>query len=279
MGRAARDGGVTGEGSVAARTGFLHVGGRRLEYARHGPPPGEAPTLVFLHEGLGCVSLWRDFPARLAEATGCGALVYSRAGYGGSDPVPLPRPVRFMHDEGLRVLPGVLDAAGIRDAILVGHSDGASIALIHAGSGAAGRVRALVLEAPHVFVEDVSVRSIAAIGEVYRHTDLRAKLARHHGGNVDCAFHGWNGVWLDPEFRAWNIEEYLPRVAVPVLVLQGEADEYGTLAQVEAIRRQAGGHVETLMLPGVGHSPHRDAPDATLEAMARFVGRVVGASS
>lgn len=269
---------MTGEGSGPAGPGFLHAGGRRLEYVWHGPPPGEAPTLVFLHEGLGCVSLWRDFPARLAEATGCGALVYSRAGYGRSDPVPLPRPVRFMHDEGLRVLPEVLDAAGVRDAILVGHSDGASIALVHAGSGAADRVRALVLEAPHVFVEDVSVASIAAIGEAYRDTDLRARLARHHGGNVDCAFHGWNGVWLDPEFRAWNIEDCLPRVAVPVLVVQGEADEYGTVAQVEAIRRQAAGPVETVILPGVGHSPHRDAPDATLEAMARFVGRVVGAS-
>ncbi len=266
---------MTGQASVPAETGFLHAGGRRLEYAWHGPPPGEAPTLVFLHEGLGCVSLWRDFPARLAEATGCGALVYSRAGYGRSDPVPLPRPVRFMHDEGLRVLPEVLNAAGVRDAILVGHSDGASIALVHAGSGAAGRVRALVLEAPHVFVEDVSVASIAAVGEAYRDTDLRARLARHHGANVDCAFHGWNGVWLDPEFRAWNIEDCLPRVAVPVLVVQGEADEYGTVAQVEAIRRQAAGPVETVILPRVGHSPHRDAPDAILEAMARFVAGVL----
>lgn len=267
---------MTGEGSAPAAGGFLHAGGKRLEYARHGPPPERAPTLVFLHEGLGCVSLWRDFPARLAAATGCGALVYSRAGYGRSDSVPLPRPVRFMHDEGLRVLPEVLDAAGVRDAVLVGHSDGASIALVHAGSGAAGRVRALVLEAPHVFVEDVSVRSIAAIGEAYRGTDLRARLERHHGGNVDCAFHGWNGVWLDPEFRAWNIEEYLPRVAVPVLVVQGEADEYGTLAQVEAVRRGAAGPVQTVVLPGVGHSPHRDAPEVTLAAMARFVAPVLG---
>jgi pimeloyl-ACP methyl ester carboxylesterase len=263
-------------GGTAGASGFLEADGRRLEYSWHGPPPERAPTLVFLHEGLGCVGLWRDFPARLAAATGCGALVYSRAGYGRSDPVPLPRPVTFMHHEGLRVLPEVLRAAGVRDAVLVGHSDGASIALVHAGSGAADRVRALVLEAPHVFVEDVSVRSIARIGEAYRDTDLRAKLARHHGDNVDCAFGGWNGVWLDPEFRSWNIEEYLPRVAVPALVVQGEADEYGTLAQVDAVRRQSGGPVETLVLPGVGHSPHRDAPDATLAAMAAFVRRVVG---
>ncbi|HEX7238788.1 MAG TPA: alpha/beta hydrolase [Longimicrobiaceae bacterium] len=256
-------------------TEFLEAGGQRLEYAWHGPPPGEAPTLVFLHEGLGCVSLWRDFPARLAEATGCGALVYSRAGYGRSDPVDLPRPVSFMHHEGLRVLPEVLDAAGVRDAVLVGHSDGASIALVHAGSGAAGRVRALVLEAPHVFVEDVSVASIARAGEAYRGTDLRAKLARHHGGNVDCAFRGWNEVWLHPEFRAWNLEAYLPAISVPVLVVQGEADEYGTLAQVEAVRTGVRGPVETLVLPGVGHSPHRDRPDETLAAMAAFVRRAL----
>lgn len=266
---------MTDAESMPAGAGFLEAGGHRLEYAWHGPPPDAAPTLVFLHEGLGCVSLWRDFPARLADATGCGALVYSRAGYGRSDPAPLPRPVRFMHDEGLRVLPAVLDAAGVRDAVLVGHSDGASIALVHAGSGAAGRVRALVLEAPHVFVEEESVRSIAAIGEAYRGGGLRARLERHHGANVDCAFHGWNGVWLDPAFRAWNIEAYLPRVSVPVLVVQGEADEYGTLAQVDAIRRQAGGPVETLVLPGVGHSPHRDDPGAALRAMARFVSGVL----
>ncbi|MET0395853.1 MAG: alpha/beta hydrolase [Longimicrobiaceae bacterium] len=269
-------GGVAGRGSAPGGRGFLEAGGHRLEYAWHGPPPDAAPTLVFLHEGLGCVSLWRGFPERLAEATGCGALVYSRAGYGRSDPVPLPRPVRFMHDEGLRVLPEVLDAAGVRDAVLVGHSDGASIALVHAGSGTADRVRALVLEAPHVFVEDVSVRSIAAIGEAYRHGGLRDRLARHHGANVDCAFHGWNGVWLDPEFRAWSIEEFLPRVSVPILVVQGEADEYGTLAQVEAVRGGAAGPVEAVVLPGVGHSPHRDAPEATLAAMARFVSAVLG---
>ncbi len=257
-------------------TGFLHAAGFRLEFAWHGPPPGEAPTLVFLHEGLGCVSLWRDFPARLAEATGCGALVYSRAGYGRSDPVELPRPVSFMHHEGLRVLPEVLDAAGVRDAVLVGHSDGASIAVVHAGSGAAGRVRALVLEAPHVFVEDVSVASIARAGEAYREADLRAKLGRHHGDNVDCAFRGWNEVWLHPEFRAWNLEAYLPAISVPVLVVQGEADEYGTLAQVEAVRAGVRGPVETLVLPGVGHSPHRDRPDETLAAMAGFIRERLG---
>lgn len=254
----------------------LEIDGTRLECRRVGPRPDEAPTIVFLHEGLGSVSTWRDFPDALVAETGCGALVYSRAGYGRSDPVTLPRPVHFMHDEA-DTLAKVVAHAGLRDVILLGHSDGASIALIAAGRRAIPGLRALVLEAPHVFVEDVSVASIAAIGEAYRDTDLRAKLERHHGGNVDCAFHGWNGVWLDPEFRAWNIEEYLPRIAVPVLVVQGEADEYGTLAQVEAVQRGVAGPVETVILPGVGHSPHRDAPEATLDAMTRFVASVLGA--
>lgn len=253
------------------RTGHLRAGGHRLEYAWFGPPPERAPTLVFLHEGLGCVAMWRDFPARVAAATGWGALVYSRAGYGRSDPVDLPRPVTFMHREGREVLPEVLEAAGVRDAVLVGHSDGGSIALIHAGSGDAPRVRGVVLEAPHVFVEEVSVESIARIGEVYHSTDLPRRLARYHGDNTECAFRGWNEVWLDPEFRVWNIEEYLPRIAVPVLVIQGEDDEYGTPAQVEAIQRQAGGPVETLLLPDCGHSPHRDQPERTLAAMVEFV--------
>jgi len=250
---------------------FLLAAGRRLEHEWHGPGPDSAPALVFLHEGLGSVSMWRDFPARLAQATGCGALVYSRAGHGRSDPVPLPRPLRFMHDEALVVLPEVLDAAGVRDAVLVGHSDGGSIALIHAGGPAGGRVRALVLEAPHVFCEELSVRSIAAAAEKYRQGDLRRALERHHGPNVDVAFWGWNRAWLDPAFRDWNIEEYLPGVRVPVLVIQGGRDEYGTLKQLDAIQAGCRGPVERLVLADCGHSPHRDQPDLTLAAMTAFV--------
>ena len=249
----------------------LTAAGLHLEYAWHGPPPADAPSLVFLHEGLGSVSQWRDFPERLAAATGWGALVYSRAGHGGSQPVPLPRPVRFMHDEALRVLPQVLDAAGIRAAVLVGHSDGGSIALIHGGGVRDPRLRGLLLEAPHVFCEDVCVRSIEAMAERYAEGPLRAALERHHGSNVDVAFWGWNRVWRDPGFRAWNIEEYLPGIEVPVLVIQGEADEYGTLAQVEAIERGCAGPVQRLVLPGCGHAPHRDQPEATLAAMIAFV--------
>jgi pimeloyl-ACP methyl ester carboxylesterase len=253
------------------------VGGRRLEHAWFGPRTGDAPTLVFLHEGLGCVGMWRDFPERVARETGWGALVYSRLGYGASDPCDLPRPLRYMHDEALDVLPAVLDEAGVREAVLVGHSDGASIAIIHAGAARGReRVRALVLEAPHVFVEDVSVASIAAAREEYEHGALRERLARWHGANVDCAFRGWNGAWLDSEFRRWNIEEYLPAIRVASLVVQGEDDEYGTLAQVRAIEDESGGPVGSILLPRCGHSPHRDQPDATAEAIRRFV---VGAAA
>jgi pimeloyl-ACP methyl ester carboxylesterase len=252
---------------------FLHTSRGRLEYAWIGPPPDEAPTLVFLHEGLGCATLWRDVPAEVAGQTGCGALVYSRAGYGASDPVPLPRPVRFMHDEAL-VLGEVLRAARVQDAILVGHSDGASIALIHAGSGPAVPLHGLVLEAPHVFTEQHGLDSIAAIADVYRTTDLRGRLAKYHGDNVDVAFWGWNGVWLDPEFKAWNIEEYLPGVTVPVLILQGEDDEYGTWKQVEAIQRGSSGPVEAVLLPRCKHTPHRERRDLALPAIVEFVRRV-----
>lgn len=245
--------------------------GHQLEYAWYGPPPDEAPTLVFLHEGLGCISTWRDFPARVAEATGCGALVYSRAGYGNSDPITWPRPVNFMHREALFTLPAVLDSAGVRDAILVGHSDGGSIALIYAGGVQDVRLRGLILEAPHVFVEDLSVESIRRAADDYESGQLKQALERHHGSNVECAFWGWNRVWLDPLFRSWNIEEYLPGISVPVLVIQGEQDEYGTLLQVEAIERGCKGIVESIILPGCGHSPHRDQPERTLETINAFV--------
>jgi pimeloyl-ACP methyl ester carboxylesterase len=242
-----------------------------LEYVWHGASPDEAPTLVFLHEGLGCVSAWRDFPARVAAATGCGALVYSRAGYGNSDPITVPRPVGFMHDEALATLPQVLDAAGVRRHILVGHSDGGSIALIYAGGVREAPLLGLVLEAPHVFVEELSVESIARSAEQYREGRLRAALERHHGQNTECAFWGWNQVWLGPAFRSWNIEEFLPRITVPVLVIQGEQDEYGTLRQVEAIERGCDGPVRRVILPDCGHSPHRDQPERTLDEITSFM--------
>jgi pimeloyl-ACP methyl ester carboxylesterase len=249
----------------------LRAGDHQLEYVWHGPPPNEAPTLVFLHEGLGCVSMWLDFPRQVAEATGCGALVYSRAGYGNSTRAALPRPVTFMHDEALVTLPQILRATGVQEAILVGHSDGGSIALIYAGSGKADLLRGLVLEAPHVFVEDISVASIRRADERFQRGELRQALQRHHGSNVDEAFNGWSKIWLDPAFRSWNITSYLRNIRVPVLVIQGENDEYGTNQQVEAIRTGCAGKVLSLSLADCGHSPHKDKPARTLEAITSFV--------
>ncbi|MBM3567643.1 MAG: alpha/beta hydrolase [Alphaproteobacteria bacterium] len=255
---------------------FLLAGGKRLEYRWLGPRPSAAPTLVFLHEGLGCVSMWRDFPERLVAATGCGAMVYSRAGYGASDAVELPRPLAYMHDEAA-LLPEILGRLGIERAILVGHSDGGSIALIHAGSGKTGpSLLGAITEAAHVFCEDISVRAIAAAREAWEQGDLRARLGRHHGANVDCAFLGWNRAWLDPGFCAWNIEAYLPAIAVPLLAIQGEDDEYGTMAQLDAIAAKSGGPVETLRLAACGHSPHRDQAEAVLARMAAFVAARLG---
>ena len=248
---------------------FVTVKGRRLDYELIAARDEGAPTLILLHEGLGSIAQWRDFPARLAAATGCAALVYSRLGYGRSAPLEQKRGVDYMHVEALEVLPALRDALAIADPILVGHSDGASIALIHAGARR-WQVRGLILEAPHVFVEDVSVASIAAAKTAYRTTELRARLARYHD-DVDGAFRGWNDIWLDPAFRAWNIEDCLPRIACPTLVIQGADDEYGTTAQLDAIAAQIGGPVETLLLPDCRHSPHRDQADATLAAMTRFV--------
>jgi pimeloyl-ACP methyl ester carboxylesterase len=256
---------------------FLEVDGTRLECRRVGPGSEDAPTIVFLHEGLGSVSTWRDFPDALAEATGCDALVYSRAGYGRSDSVELPRPVRFMHDEA-ETLAKVVQRAGLRDVILLGHSDGASIALIAAGRRAIPGLRALVVEAPHVFAEPCGLESIARIADAYRTTNLRARLERHHGANTDVAFWGWNGVWLHPDFRAWNIDEFLPGIDVPALVVQGESDEYGSWAHVESIQRYSGGLVETLAIPDCGHAPHAEHRDAVLAAMAGFIRRVLGSA-
>lgn len=245
--------------------------GRRIEYVRIQPAVEGRPTLVFLHEGLGSVAMWKDFPARVAAATGCETIVYSRAGYGRSEGLAEPRPVTYMHDEALVDLPALLDALDVRRPILVGHSDGGSIALIHAA--ATGRpVRALVLMAPHVIVEDRSVSSIAKAKENYETTDLRAKLGRYHA-DVDGAFWGWNRIWLDPAFRRWDITRYLPRLRCPILAIQGEDDEYGTMAQIEHIASSVPGTV-LVKLPRCGHSPHRDQPQATIDAIAAFVARV-----
>ena len=251
---------------------FVEVAGTRLEYVRlpsARPVPGR-PVIVFLHEGLGSVSLWKEFPQAVADATGCEALVYSRKGYGQSDPITAPRAVRYMHDEALVVLPELLDRLAIERPVLFGHSDGGSIALIHAG-GSSRPVAGLIVLAPHVLVEDISVTSIAEAKVAYETADLRERLAKRHA-DVESAFRGWNDIWLHPDFRAWNIEEYLPRVRVPVLVIQGEQDEYGTLDQIDRIVHLAP-DVETLKLADCRHSPHRDQPDAVIAATVDFMTR------
>jgi pimeloyl-ACP methyl ester carboxylesterase len=249
---------------------FVTIDGCRLQYEWHGPPAHEAPTIVFLHEGLGAITRWRDFPAAICARLGWGGLVYNRQGYGGSDPLRTPLSPRFMHREALAVLPQLLDAFEIHRPVLFGHSDGGSISLIHAGSGLPAPA-ALVLEAAHVFVEEVTVTSIAAVRDSYRTTDLHARLERHHGPNVDILFDAWTEVWLSDEFRGWNIEHYLPSITCPTLVIQGLDDEYGSPRQVDAIRAGVSGPVETLLLAACGHSPHIDQRDAVETAAARFL--------
>jgi pimeloyl-ACP methyl ester carboxylesterase len=233
------------------------------------PVCAECPALVFLHEGLGSIDLWRGFPdAVRRRAGGPATLVYSRAGHGRSGAARLPRPVTYMHHEADVVLPGLLAACRIARPVLVGHSDGASIALLYAGAGRP--VAGLVLLAPHVFVEDVTVESIAAARDAYAATDLRQLMARYHD-DVDAAFRGWNDVWLSPEFRSWNIEDRLPAVDAPVLLVQGGADPYGTTAQLDAIEKHVAGPTSRLVIPGVGHAPHVEAPDVTLDAVSAFI--------
>src|SRR5271154_1299981 len=218
--------------TALAPTGFLRIEASELEYRMIGPQPDAAPTIVMLHEGLGSAGLWGDFPDRLQAATGAGVLVYSRAGYGASTPVTLPRPLDYMHIEALEILPKLLDAIGFRRGLLLGHSDGASIAAIYAGGTGDHRVRGVAMIAPHFVVEDISVQSIAAIKQVYETSDLKSKLARWHS-DVDNAFYGWNGAWLDEKFRDWDISDYLAYIRVPVAILQGADDRYGTIRQIE----------------------------------------------
>ncbi len=255
-------------------SGFLSIDSQKLEYRMIGPKADAAPTIVMLHEGLGCVGLWGDFPDKLQKATGCGVFVYSRAGYGKSSPVALPRPLSYMHDEARETLPRLLDAIGFKRGLLIGHSDGASIAAIYAGSHQDHRIGGLTLIAPHFFTEDSGIASIVEARKAYEAGDLRAKLARWHV-DVDNAFKGWNGAWLDPGFRQWDITEFLAYIRVPVLIVQGAEDQYGTVKQIEIAEQGCYCPVEVALLPGVNHSPQREAPDVTLKAISEFVRRVL----
>jgi len=249
---------------------FVELPGGRLETLKI-EGAADKPALVLLHEGLGCVGLWRDFPQKLARATGRTVWAYSRYGYGASAPCALPRPLDYLKPEALDILPAWLAACGIGRHVLIGHSDGASQALWHAGTAPRPNLAGLVCMAPHVFVEDISVSSIAEAKTAYEQGDLRDRLARWHGDNVDVAFRGWNDAWLDPGFRAWNIEPSLPGIAQDVLLIQGAEDEYGTLAQLDAIERSVSGRCNTLVLPDCRHSPWRDRESEVLAALSQFV--------
>jgi pimeloyl-ACP methyl ester carboxylesterase len=256
------------------QTEQLIIDGRRIEYAFVQHAAARGGDLVMLHEGLGSVSMWRGFPQQLAQATGCRTLVYSRYGYGRSSPLEAPRSVDYMHEEARVWLPAILERLDIRRPMLFGHSDGASIGLIHA-AGAASEVTGIVALAPHVKVEEVSVRSIVATKAAYLQSDLPARLSRHHA-DADSTFWGWNRIWLDPAFRSWNIEALLPSIRCPILAIQGEDDEYGTMEQIAAIDR-AVPHTRLLALPACRHSPHRDQPEAVLSAAAEFAAGIAPA--
>ena len=254
---------------------FATAARRSLAYEWVGEDSGGKPTLVFLHEGLGSIRQWRDFPAQLAAATGCRALVYDRYGYGQSDVLAEPRrTVQFMHDEALLSLPDLLRASRIQNPVLIGHSDGASIALIHAGAGY--EVRGVVAMAPHVFIEPVCLSSIRKAAETFATTDLRARLGRYHR-DARRTFYGWADVWLDPGFEGWDIrDDFLPKIACPLLAIQGYDDEYGTMAQLDEIARRVKVPCELLKLGKCGHAPFRDRPEEVLRGVARFIALLPG---
>lgn len=254
-------------------TFHLEAAGHRLEARMIGPAPDARPTIVMLHEGLGSAGLWRDVPDRLAERTGWGVVAYSRAGYGRSSPKPLPWSVRYMHEEALEVLPAVLDAIGLRSGILLGHSDGASIAAIYAGSVQDHRIRGVTLVAPHFFTEPAGLAAIEAAATAYETGDLRTRMARHHD-DPDNAFFGWNRSWMNPDFHDWDISEVIGYLRVPVLAIQGEDDQYGTLAQLDALETGLYSPFEKLVLSGCGHAPHLERPDDAISAIADFVARL-----
>jgi pimeloyl-ACP methyl ester carboxylesterase len=249
---------------------FVIAGGHRLEFAWFGPEDNAASPIVMLHEGLGSLSLWKDFPQRLADATDRRVLAYSRYGYGASEPLAEPRGVDFMHVEALETLPELLDLLQVREPVLFGHSDGASIALIYAARSHRS-VHAVIALAPHVFVERYGLKNIEAARVEFLDGDLRARLARRHD-DVESAFWGWNDIWLDPSFAAWNIEALLPDIRCRVLAIQGLDDEYGTLEQIDRIARGIRhDQLTRVELADCRHSPHRDQPGAVLAKTAAFL--------
>ena len=256
-----------------AQADSSRLAARSIEYACYGPQPIQNTTIVMLHEGLGCVRLWRDFPRRVSDATGFGVFAYSRAGYGQSDLASLPRPLNYMTLEATEVLPDILDSIGLVRGILLGHSDGATIAAIYAGSVSDLRVRGLVLIAPHFFTEEVGLAEIARAKKAFETSDLESKMAKYHR-NPDHTLRGWNEAWLHPDFKKWNVSDVIDHLRIPVLAIQGEDDQYGTLAQISEIEDRINSPFEKLILPACGHSPHLSQPEKTLAAITEFTVRI-----
>lgn len=254
----------------ASPSRHLNINGQSVEYACYGPPPEDAATIIMLHEGLGCLALWRDFPSRVAKATGLGVFVYSRPGYGASGSVNLPRPLDFMTKEAVDFMPALLDAFGCRRGILMGHSDGATVSAIYAGSTEDLRIRGLILMAPHFFTEDAGLQEIAKTRTAFETGDLRTKMSKYHA-DVDGAFKGWADTWLDPGFKNWNVAEVIDYLRIPVLAIQGREDQYGSLAQVHEIEDRIYSPVDVVVLDQCRHAPHQDKPKETLAAIADYV--------
>jgi len=252
----------------------LQVNGLTLECSCIGPSPADAPTIVLLHEGLGCKALWRSFPHQLSTLTECGVFNYSRAGYGASDAVNLPRPLDYMSKEAIQNLPVILNAIGARKVILLGHSDGASIASIYAGSVVDHRIRGLILLAPHFFTEQITLSAIETAKKAFENDDLRVKLSRYHK-HVDVAFKGWNDAWLHPEFVHWDIGENIDYIRVPVLAIQGVQDQYGSIAHIETLEERCYAPVERVLLDNCEHSPHLEQADAVLASVNEFLRRLL----
>ncbi|MCO6384687.1 alpha/beta fold hydrolase [Oceanicola sp. 502str15] len=252
--------------------GRLTAAGKSLEWQSWGGE-ASAPVIVLLHEGLGCLALWRDIPERLAAATGLRVFAFSRAGYGQSDPADLPRPLDYMTREATEVLPQVLAEVGADQFILMGHSDGATIAAEYAGRHADHRIRGLVLMAPHFFTEPAGLAAIAAARDSFE-SDLKPRMAKYHT-DPEATFRGWNDAWLAPGFRDWHVGEVVDYLRVPCLVIQGADDQYGTLAQVEEVETRSYAPVDVAILPDCRHSPHLDQPQAVLDAVAEFSARLI----
>lgn len=248
---------------------LITVNGKNL-YLEHHNHHENQPSFVFLHDSLGCVALWRDFPEKIGFATHCNTLVYDRLGYGKSDPMPTSeRPVQYLELEA-DVLNEVLTTLNIHNAIVFGHSDGGSIALL-AASKYPERIKAVICEAAHIFVEDITLKGIHDAITAYQNTNLAERLQKYHGDKVDTLFKAWTETWTRNDFKNWTIEDFLPAITCPLLFIQGDADEYGSLNQVEHTIRQVKGKAEKFILPNIGHTPHKDAPEAVISRVAAFV--------